>query len=72
MTGVWMDLCPACDAHNPAARAFIHWYRDPDRGPKALPQLLENWEPETMHIHGGRVPRRTAMVAGKTADFPGC
>ncbi|MEU0032190.1 DUF6300 family protein [Streptomyces sp. NPDC006335] len=22
-TGVWMELCAACDAHRPAARAFI-------------------------------------------------
>ncbi|MCX5256730.1 DUF6300 family protein [Streptomyces canus] len=48
MTGVWMELCPACDAHRPAARAFIRWYRDP----KELPQLFENWETETMHAHG--------------------
>ncbi|MET9915096.1 DUF6300 family protein, partial [Streptomyces sp. NPDC006476] len=25
-TGVWMELCPACDAHRPAARAFIRWH----------------------------------------------
>lgn len=35
MTGVWMELCPACDARRSAARAFIQWYRDPDRDPKA-------------------------------------
>ncbi|MGA5442448.1 DUF6300 family protein [Streptomyces griseoincarnatus] len=51
-TGVWMELCPACDAHRPAARAFIRWYRDADRDPADLPQLFEDWETETMHAHG--------------------
>jgi hypothetical protein len=51
-TGVWMELCPACDAHRPAARAFIRWHRDADRDPSALPQLFEDWETETMHAHG--------------------
>ncbi|WP_405503233.1 DUF6300 family protein [Streptomyces niveus] len=51
MTGVWMELCPACDAHRPAAR-FIHWYRDPYRDPKALPMLFEDSETETMSAHG--------------------
>ncbi|MFC8201639.1 DUF6300 family protein [Streptomyces sp. NPDC057298] len=32
-SGVWMELCPACDADRPVARAFIRWYRDPDRDP---------------------------------------
>jgi hypothetical protein len=50
-TGVWMELCPACDAHRPAARAFIRWHRDADRAPKALPQLFEDWEAETMRAH---------------------
>ncbi|MFI1076259.1 DUF6300 family protein [Streptomyces puniciscabiei] len=54
MTGVWMELCPACDAHRPAARAFIQWHRDP----KALPKLFEDWESETMHAHGwARAPQ---------------
>ncbi|MDX2576654.1 DUF6300 family protein [Streptomyces scabiei] len=58
MTGVWMELCPACDAHRPAARAFIRWYRDADRDPTALPQLFEDWETETMHAHGwARAPQ---------------
>ncbi|MER7982590.1 DUF6300 family protein [Streptomyces sp. NPDC095817] len=58
MTGVWMELCPACDAHRPAARAFIHWFRNPDRDPKALPTLFEDWETETMHAHGwSRTPQ---------------
>ncbi|MFD8421819.1 DUF6300 family protein [Streptomyces sp. NPDC059466] len=52
MTGVWMELCAACDAYRPAARAFIHWYRDLDRDPKALPGIFEDWETETMHAHG--------------------
>jgi hypothetical protein len=51
-TGVWMELCPACDAHRPAARAFIRWHRDPDRDPTALPKLFEDWESETMAAHG--------------------
>ncbi|WP_405778843.1 DUF6300 family protein [Streptomyces sp. NBC_01378] len=63
MTGVWMELCPACDAHRPAARAFIQWYRDMDRDPKAPspPQLFEDWETETMHAHGwSRAPQPEA------------
>ncbi|MFJ8082766.1 DUF6300 family protein [Streptomyces sp. NPDC096205] len=47
-----MQLCPACDARRPAARAFIQWYRDPDRDPTALPQPFEEWETETVHAHG--------------------
>ncbi|MYY10002.1 hypothetical protein GT204_14050 [Streptomyces sp. SID4919] len=44
MTGVWMELCPACDARRAAARAFIRWHRDPDCDPVALPRLFEAWE----------------------------
>ncbi|WP_326762757.1 DUF6300 family protein [Streptomyces phaeochromogenes] len=51
-TGVWMELCPACDADRPAARAFIRWHRDPDRDPKVLQRLFEDWETETMHAQG--------------------
>ncbi|PAZ16513.1 hypothetical protein CLM62_08120 [Streptomyces sp. SA15] len=55
-TGVWMELCPACDADRPAAGAFIAWHRDPDRDPdrdpKVLPRLFEDWEAEIMHAHG--------------------
>ncbi|WP_143659728.1 DUF6300 family protein [Streptomyces pharetrae] len=51
-TGVWMELCPACDAERPAASALIRWHRDPDRDPKALPKLFEDWETETMHAQG--------------------
>jgi hypothetical protein len=51
-TGVWMELCTACNAHRSAARAFIRWYRDTDRGPKALPRPFEDRETETMHVHG--------------------
>ncbi|MFC6849933.1 DUF6300 family protein [Streptomyces caelestis] len=51
-TGVWMKLCPACDADRPAAGAFIRWHRNPDRDPKALPKLFEEWETETMYAHG--------------------
>ncbi|MGW6145677.1 DUF6300 family protein [Streptomyces sp. NPDC055140] len=61
MTGVWMELCPACDAHRPAAHAFIQWHRDSDRDPKALPQLFGDWETETMHASGwARAPRPEA------------
>ncbi|MEN8651727.1 DUF6300 family protein [Streptomyces sp. 21So2-11] len=61
MTGEWMELCPACDAHRPAARAFIHWYRDADRDPKKLPSLFEDWETETMHAQGwARTPQPDA------------
>ncbi|MFE5753482.1 DUF6300 family protein [Streptomyces massasporeus] len=58
VTGVWMELRPACDAYRPAARALIRGYRDTDLDPKALPQLFEDWETETMHAHGwARAPR---------------
>jgi hypothetical protein len=57
-TGVWMELCPACDAHRPAARAFVQWHEDPARDPQALPKLFEDWESETMHAHGwARAPQ---------------
>ncbi|MFJ8955336.1 DUF6300 family protein [Streptomyces sp. NPDC102381] len=52
MTGVRMELCPACDSDRPAAHAFIQWYRNPGRDPKELPRLFEGWETETMHAHG--------------------
>ncbi|WP_331726598.1 DUF6300 family protein [Streptomyces uncialis] len=52
MTGVWMELCPACDARRPAASAFIRRYRDPDRDLSALPRLFGDWETETLHAHG--------------------
>jgi hypothetical protein len=48
-----MELCPACDADGPAASAFSRWHRDPDRDPKALPKLFEDWETETMHAAHG-------------------
>ncbi|MFK0112078.1 DUF6300 family protein [Streptomyces sp. NPDC091217] len=51
-TAVWMELCPACDEHRPAARALTHWLRDANRDPAVLPQLFEDWETETMHAHG--------------------
>ncbi|MGW0902971.1 hypothetical protein [Streptomyces sp. NPDC002853] len=36
----------------------MSWYRDADRDPKALPQLFEDWETETMHAHGwARAPQ---------------
>ncbi|MEU2026155.1 DUF6300 family protein [Streptomyces sp. NPDC016469] len=62
MTGVdWLELCPACDAGRPAARAFIQWHRDAGRDPGALPQLFEDWEAETMHAHGwSRAPQPEA------------
>ena len=62
VTGVqWMELCADCDAERPAAGALIRWHHDPDRDPKALPQLFEDWESETMHAHGwSRVPQEAA------------
>ncbi|MER6274406.1 DUF6300 family protein [Streptomyces sp900105755] len=61
-TGVWMELCPVCDAYRPAARAFIRWHRDADRDPTALPQLFEDWETETMHAQGwARAPRNPRL-----------
>ncbi|WP_443071242.1 DUF6300 family protein [Streptomyces sp. YIM 132580] len=52
MTGVWMELCPACDAHRPAACSLIQWHRDPGRDPKVLPKLFEDWGTEIMLAHG--------------------
>ncbi|GHA73222.1 hypothetical protein GCM10010372_84510 [Streptomyces tauricus] len=47
-----MELCPACDVHKPAARAFLDWHRDRDPDRDILPQLFEDWETETPHAHG--------------------
>lgn len=66
MTGVWMELCTVCDAHRPAARAFIHWYGDPDRDLTAVPRLFEAWETETMHAHGwARAPQTEAAPGAR-------
>jgi hypothetical protein len=66
MTGVWMELCTTCDAHRPAARAFIDWYGDPDRDPTAVPRLFEDWETETMHAHGwARAPQSEAAPGAR-------
>ncbi|WP_251021262.1 hypothetical protein [Streptomyces sp. ISL-98] len=36
-------------------------YGDPDRDPKALLKLFEDWETETMHAHGwARAPQPEA------------
>ncbi|MGX1887386.1 DUF6300 family protein [Streptomyces sp. NPDC055287] len=57
ITGEWMELCPACDADRPAARAFIRWYLAPQRTAEKLPQLFEDWETETMQAKGWvRIP----------------
>ncbi|MGX1887644.1 DUF6300 family protein [Streptomyces sp. NPDC055287] len=42
ITGEWMELCPACDADRPAARAFIRWYLALQRTAEKLPQLFED------------------------------
>ncbi|MFF3350746.1 DUF6300 family protein [Streptomyces sp. NPDC002779] len=55
-TGVWMELCPACDAERLAASALIDWHRDLDRELKALPTRFEDWETETMHATAGPAP----------------
>lgn len=66
MTGVWMELCTVCDAHRPAARAFIDWYGNPDRDLTAVPRLFEAWETETMHAHGWtRAPQTEAVPGAK-------
>ncbi|MEU9413077.1 DUF6300 family protein [Streptomyces sp. NPDC048281] len=52
ITGVMMELCPACDGARPAAAAFIRWHRDPDREPQAVQGLFEAWEEETLNAHG--------------------
>ncbi|MFD5748991.1 DUF6300 family protein [Streptomyces sp. NPDC127033] len=49
---VWMELCPVCDAHRPAARAFLKWHRDADRSAEDLPHLFSDWESETMQAMG--------------------
>ncbi|MFC9242479.1 DUF6300 family protein [Streptomyces sp. NPDC057136] len=70
MTGIWMELCPACDTRRLAARAFIQWYRDPDRDPKALPKLFEDWD-ETMHAHGWpRAPQPEAPPSPPSPPDP--
>ncbi|OEJ22171.1 hypothetical protein AR457_40590 [Streptomyces agglomeratus] len=71
MTGVWMELCPACDARRPAARAFIQWYRDPDRDPKALPKLFEDWEAETLRLKSPRCADARGLLvrAGEPGPF---
>jgi hypothetical protein len=51
-TGVWLELCAACDTHRPATRAFIRWRRDPDRDTRSLPQLFDDGEAETMYVLG--------------------
>ncbi|MFR0367583.1 DUF6300 family protein [Streptomyces sp. MCC20] len=66
MTGVWLELCPICDASRPAATALIAWIRDSDRRPADLPQLFDDWESETMQALGWSfVP-----AAGAPADLP--
>ncbi|MFZ4302743.1 DUF6300 family protein [Streptomyces cinereoruber] len=55
---ILLELCPACDAHHPAARALIHWHRDTDRDPQALPQIFEDWETEALYARGwARAPQ---------------
>ncbi|MFH9065655.1 DUF6300 family protein [Streptomyces coeruleorubidus] len=69
-TGVWMELCPACDADRPAAGAFIRWHRNPDRDPKALPKLFEDCETETMHAHGwSRAAQPRRLLARRPRAF---
>lgn len=56
--GIILELCPACDASRPAARAYIQWHNDLPRDPKKLPQLFEAWQDETMDAHGwARIPK---------------
>ena len=50
--GVILELCPACDAHRPAAQAYMQWSNDLHRDPKKLPKIFEAWEDETMSEHG--------------------
>ncbi|MFE1444392.1 DUF6300 family protein [Streptomyces sp. NPDC058739] len=56
-TGGAMELCPACDARRPAARAFIQWHRDADRDPKALPSSSRTGRPRPCTPTAGHVPR---------------
>ncbi|MFD7678272.1 DUF6300 family protein [Streptomyces sp. NPDC060187] len=70
MTGVWIELCTVCDAHRPAARAFIDWHADPDRDLTAVPRLFEDWEIETMHAHGGGRAPQGKLPRCETAPEP--
>jgi len=71
MTGVLMELCPACDGDRPAAAAFIWWHLDPDRDSDALPRLFEDWENETMHALGfEREPRLHGSQHGAKPSPP--
>ncbi|MFD9444191.1 DUF6300 family protein [Streptomyces sp. NPDC060006] len=56
-TGVWMELCPACDADRPAARAFIDWRLNPDRDTTILPKLFEDGERPCTPRAGTRLPK---------------
>ncbi|TKA06364.1 DUF6300 family protein [Actinacidiphila oryziradicis] len=51
-SGVWMELCPVCDADGLAARALARWIRNPERDVRQLPQLFEDWETEVMQAKG--------------------
>ncbi|MFH8492464.1 DUF6300 family protein [Streptomyces longisporoflavus] len=67
MTGVWMELCPVCDAHKPAARAFISWHRAPQLNAARLSRLFHDWEDVIMHAHGWARAPRTAPLPGPQA-----
>ncbi|OXZ02291.1 hypothetical protein BEH93_28950 [Streptomyces sp. 2R] len=41
------------------------WHRDAGRDPKALPQLFEDWETETMHAQGWVPPQPAAQPAAR-------
>ncbi|MGI5461092.1 DUF6300 family protein [Streptomyces sp. CA-249302] len=65
-TGVWLELCPVCDANRPAGTALIAWIRDSDRRPADLPQLFDDWESKTMQALGWSV----VPAAGTPAELP--
>ncbi|MEV4790166.1 DUF6300 family protein [Streptomyces tuirus] len=69
-SGVWMELCPACDAGRPSAGTFIR--RHPDRAkrePSGLRRLFQDWEAETMHAHGwARVEQPRLLRARRSAQ----
>ncbi|MFE9912858.1 hypothetical protein [Streptomyces clavifer] len=42
--------------HPNRGRPRQHRHSGPDRDPKALPKLFEDWETESMHAHGWTRP----------------
>ncbi|MFH8470639.1 DUF6300 family protein [Streptomyces sp. NPDC017991] len=65
VSGVIIELCPACDAHKPAARAFLDWHRDP----RILPQFVRGLG-DRDHARPRLVPRRRTRSATRATGTP--